>query len=204
MAWGEAEQNKFQYAQRLAAGLGAITLASGDVLTISLLQRGRVAAEFGPSRGQAALTRLFRFLENIEPGGETDLNRAMRDYSILPRRAGLVILISDLFANDGYETGLRQLMGRGHEAAVIQVLAPEELDPPLAGDIELVDIETNQTQDVSLDGSLRERFRVRARAWLQSIQDDCRKHGVRYLDVITDQAWDHILLLEMRRAGFVK
>lgn len=204
MDWGEAEQNKFQYAQRLAAGLGAITLASGDVLTVSLLQRGRVAAEFGPSRGQAALTRLFRFLDKLEPGGETDLNRSMRDYSILPRRAGLVILISDLFANDGYEVGLRQLMGRGHEAAVIQVLAPDELDPPLAGDIELVDIETNQTQDVSLDGSLRERFRVRARAWLQSIQDDCRKHGVRYLDVITDQAWDHILLLEMRRAGFVK
>src|SRR5215813_7721234 len=60
MDWGEAEQNKFQYALRLAAGLGAITLASGDVLTVSLLQRGRVAAEFGPSRGQAALTRLFR------------------------------------------------------------------------------------------------------------------------------------------------
>jgi uncharacterized protein (DUF58 family) len=95
-------------------------------------------------------------------------------------------------------------MGRGHEAALIHVLAPDELDPPLAGDIELIDIETNQTQDVSLDGGLRERFRARARAWKQSIQADCRKHGIRYLDVITDQDWDHILLLEMRRAGFVK
>ena len=204
MDWGEAEQNKFQYALRLAAGLGAITLASGDVLTVSLLQRGRVAAEFGPSRGQASLTRLFRFLDKLEPGGETDLNRAMRDYSILPRRAGLVILISDLFANDGYETGLRQLMGRGHEAALIHILAPDEIDPPLAGDIELVDIETNQTQDVSLDGGLRELYRTRAHAWMQSVQADCRKHNIRYLDVITDQSWDQILLLEMRRAGFVK
>src|SRR5204862_728737 len=108
----------------------------------------------------------------------------MRDYSILPRRFGLVILISDLFAADGYEAGLRQLMGRGHEAALIHVLAPDELDPPLAGDIELIDIETNQTQDVSLDSGLRERFRLRARAWIQSIQADCRQHGIRYLDVI--------------------
>src|SRR5204862_4510677 len=114
----------------------------------------------------------------------------MRDYSILPRRFGLVILISDLFAADGYETGLRQLMGRGYEAALIHILSPDELDPPLAGDIELVDIETNQTQDVSLDGGLRELYRTRARTWIQTIQADCRKHGIRYLDVITDQAWD--------------
>jgi uncharacterized protein (DUF58 family) len=204
MNWGEGEENKFNYALRLAAGLGAITLASGDVLSIGLLQSGKVATEFGPARGQGSLTRLFRFLENLEPGGETDLNRSMRDYSIIPRRAGLVILISDLFAADGYEAGLRQLMGRGHEAALIHVLAPDELDPPLAGDIQLIDIETNHEQDVSLDGGLRELYRTRARAWIQSTQTDCRRHGIRYLNATTSQPWDQILLLEMRRAGFVK
>jgi len=204
MDWGEGDENKFNYALRLAAGLGAITLASGDVLSIGLLQRGKVITEFGPLRGQASLTRLFRFLTDLEAGGETDLNRSMRDYSIIPRRAGLVILISDLFATDGYEAGLRQLMGRGHEAALIHVLAPDELDPPLAGDIQLIDIETNHAQDVSLDGSLRELYRSRAQAWIQSTQADCRKQGIRYLNVTTDQAWDQTLLLEMRRAGFVK
>ena len=204
MDWGGGDQNKFSYALRLAAGLGAITLASGDVLSIGLLQRGKTAAEFGPLRGQASLTRLFRFLGELEPGGETDLNRAMRDYSIIPRRPGLLILISDLFASDGYETGLRQLMGRGHEAALIHVLAPDELDPPLAGDLQLIDIETNHAQDVSLDGGLRERYRARAQAWIQATQTDCRQHGIRYLEATTDQPWDQTLLLEMRRAGFVK
>ena len=204
MNWGEAEQNKFQYALKLAAGLGAVAFASGDALTVGFLQQGKVAAEFGPSRGQAALPRLFRFLENLEPLGETDLNRALRDYSILPRRAGLAILISDLFANDGYETGLRQLMGRGHEAALIHLLAPDELDPQLAGDIQLLDVETNQAQDVSLDRGLREMYRARAQAWIQSTQTESRKRGIRYLNVVTSQPWDQTLLLEMRRAGFVK
>src|SRR5688572_4906831 len=204
MDWGEGDENKFSYALRLAAGLGAITLASGDVLSIGLFQRGKTVTEFGPSRGQASLTRLFRFLENLEPGGETDLNRSMRHYSIIPRRAGLLILISDLFAAEGYETGLRQLMGRGHEAVLIHVLAPDELDPPLAGDIQLIDIETNHEQDVSLDGGLRELYRTRARAWIQSTQTECRKQGIRYLNAITDQPWEQTLLLEMRRAGFVK
>ncbi len=204
MDWGEGEEHKFDYARRLSAGLGAVALASGDVLSIGLLQRGGVAAEFGPSRGQASLTRLFDFLEGLQPGGETQLNSAMRAYSIRPRRAGLVILISDLLTPEGYEAGLRQLLGRGHEAALVHVLSPDELDPPLAGDLQLVDSETNHAQDVSLDGGLRAQYRLRTQAWIQSNQLDCRKQGVRYLDITTSTPWDQVLLLEMRRAGIVR
>lgn len=204
MAWGEGEQHKFEYAQRLAAGLSAVTLASGDVLTIGVLREGRVTAEFGPARGQSALTRLFRFLDGLERGGETDLNLSLRDYSVKPRRAGLAILISDLLTSQGYEAGLRRLQGRGHEAVLIHLLAPDELDPPLAGDLQLVDMETGQTQDVSLDSGLRAQYRARVQDWIQSAQADCRKHGIRYLQAVTSQPWDETLLLEMRRAGIVK
>lgn len=204
MNWGEGDEHKFNYARRLAAGLGAVALASGDVLTIGLLQRGKVAAEFGPSRGQGSLSRLFGFLDGFQPGGETDLNTSLREYSIMPRRPGFLILISDLLTSNGYETGLRRLLGRGHEAALVHVLAPDELDPPLAGDLQLVDSETNHVQDVSLDGGLRAQYRARAQAWIQSTQLNCRKQGVRYLDVTTDLPWDQVLLLEMRQAGIVK
>jgi uncharacterized protein (DUF58 family) len=204
MNWGEGEQHKFRYAQRLAAGLGAVALASGDSLSIGFLQNGRLAAEFGPTRGQAALARLFRFLEDLQPGGKTDLNRSLAQYAVTPRRSGLVILLSDLFAADGYQSGLRTLLGGGHEAALLHVLAPDELDPPLAGDLQLVDIETGFEQDVSLDGGLRNLYRRRAQAWVESIQADCRKSGIRYLELPTNQPWDQAILLEMRRAGIVK
>lgn len=200
----EKDQHKFNYALRLAGGLGAIALASGDPLSVALLKDGRVAGEYGPSRGGAALAQLFAFLEKLQPGGQTDLNRAIQQFSIKPRRPGLVILISDLLSEAGYESGLRQLLGRGHQAAVIQVLAPDELDPPLAGDLQLIDVETGQEQDVSLDGGLRNLYRERAQAWLQAIQADCRKSGVRYQSINTHQPWDQAILLEMRRAGIVK
>ena len=204
MDWGEGEQNKFQYALKLAAGLGAIALSSGDLLSVGLLQGGRVAAEFGPSRGGYALPRLFRFLEALEANDKTNLNTALIDYSVTPRRAGLLILISDLLVEDGYETGLRQLLSRGHEAALLHILAPDEIDPPLAGDLQLVDIETNAEQEVSIDGGLRNLYRARVREWIQSMQADCRKHGIKYLDLVTDKPWEQILMLEMRRAGVVK
>jgi uncharacterized protein (DUF58 family) len=204
MNWGEGDEHKFNYARRLAAGLGAVALASGDLLTIGLLQRGKVAAEFGPSRGQGSLPRLFGFLDGLQPGGETDLNASLREYSITPRRPGLVILISDLLTSNGYESGLRRLLGRGHEPTLLHVLSPDELDPPLAGDLQLVDSETNHAQDVSLDGGLRAQYRARAQAWIQATQLGCRKQGVRYLDVTTSLPWDQVLLLEMRQAGIVK
>jgi uncharacterized protein (DUF58 family) len=204
MNWGESEQNKFRYTLKLAAGIGAIALSSGDLLSVGLLGGGRIASEFGPTRGGYALPRLFRFLESLEANDQTDLNASLRDYSIAPRRSGLVILISDLFAADGYETGLRQLLGHGHEAALIHVLSPDEVDPPLAGDLQLVDVETNAEQDVSIDGGLRNLYRNRVQAWIQSTQADCRKHGIKYLDLVTDHPWDQALLLEMRHAGVVK
>lgn len=204
MDWGEGDLHKFQYALRLAAGLGAITLASGDVLSVGVLQSGRVATEYGPARGQGVLPRFFGFLNGLGAGGETDLNASLRGFALKPRRSGLVILISDLLAPGGYETGLRPLLGRGHEVTLLHLLAPDELDPPLAGDLQLVDIETGHEQDVSLDGGLRNLYRERVRNWIHANQTDCRKQGIRYLGLTTSTPWDQALLLEMRRAGVVK
>ena len=204
MDWGDGDQHKFGYATRLAAGLGAVALATGDSLSLSLLQSGRVTAEFGPTRGQAALPRLFNFLDHLHPEGETDLNRALQHFSLTPRRPGLIILLSDLLTSAGYQTGLRPLQGRGHDAALLHILAPDELDPPLAGDLQLVDIETGVEQDVSIDGGLRNLYRQRARAWVQATQVESRRHGIRYLELVTSQPWDQVILREMRRAGIVK
>jgi uncharacterized protein (DUF58 family) len=204
MDWGQNDLHKFNYALRLAGGLGAVALHNGDQLSVALLRDGRVAAEQGPTRGGAALGQFFAFLERLQADGQTDLNRAIQQFTVKPRRAGLVILISDLLSEAGYEIGLRELLGRGHQTALIHLLAPDELDPDLAGDLQLVDMETGQEQDISLDGGLRSLYRERAQAWIHAIQTDCRKQGIRYQSLTTNQPWDQAILLEMRRAGIVK
>lgn len=204
MDWGESEQHKFQYAIKLAAGLGAIALASGDMLSAGILQNGKVTAEYGPTRGQGLLPHFFGFLEDLEPGGETDLNTALNNYSIKPRRPGLIILISDLLTPGGFETGLRPLLGRGHEAALLHLLSPDELDPPLTGDLHLVDIETKHGRDVSIDGGLRQAYRQHVQDWLHETQSECRQRGIHYLELNTGRSWEQALLLEMRRGGIVK
>lgn len=204
MDWGAGEHNKFQYALRLAGAIGAIALAGGDRLTVASLKEGETGLVFGPVRGSQNTLRLLQSLETQKALGTTDLDRSLRDYLLAPRRPGLCFLISDLFSTKGHMSGLSQLQSRGHEVTLLHLLAPEELDPPLAGDLRLVDVESGQTQDVSLDGGMRDLYHRKLIAWRDEIQATCRKRGIRYLGLTTAQAWDRVVLYQMRAMGVVK
>jgi len=75
MRWGEDQHDKFDFARRLAAAIGAIALAAGDRLSVALLQASdRYETSEISVRGQQHLPRLLKFLEAQHPGGATDLN----------------------------------------------------------------------------------------------------------------------------------
>src|SRR5262245_47326379 len=146
------DRNKLKFGVRLAAALGHVALAAGDRLTVTVVAGGGVpTTRFGPARGRGRTGRLLKFLDGLAAEGPTDLDNALRNYAITTDRAGLAFVITDLFS-PGYQSGLSSLQSKGHEVGLIHVLAPEEVDPPLAGDLQLIDVETGDTQDVSLDG----------------------------------------------------
>jgi uncharacterized protein (DUF58 family) len=204
MDWGDGPEHKLGYALRLGAALGAVALGAGDRLTAAVLYAEGRLPHFGPSRGTQQLLRLAAFLENTAPAGVTDLNASLRDYALASRRPGLLFLISDLFAPTGFQEGLTRLQARGYEVTVLQTLSPDELDPPLAGDLRLVDIETGHAQEVSLDSGLRDLYRRRIQTWQAEIQAYCLKRGIRYMRLSTTTPWDKVLLTEMRKAGVVR
>lgn len=203
MNWSEGDENKFNYARRLAAGLGAIALADGDHLSVSPLSNVP-AASFGPARGQAATPRLLLYLEALQPAGAAGLGRALQRYSLIAGRPGLVFLLSDLLTSDDLHKGLSDLQSRGYETTVIHLLSPEELDPPFSGDLRLVDVETGDTRDISFDAGLRAIYRQRLSAWQEELGNAFRKLGVRYLPLSTQLPWERFILQELRRAGVVR
>jgi hypothetical protein len=116
----------------------------------------------------------------------------------------LVVLISDLFSPAGYVEGVTALAARGHEVAVIHVLAPDEVEPPLEGDLRLLDVETRDPQEVTIDGGMRNLYRRRLTAWRDEIQAACHARDTRYVPVETDTPFDRVVLYDLRRAGLVK
>jgi uncharacterized protein (DUF58 family) len=204
MDFGVEAQHKFRYAQRLAAALGYLALAAGDRLTLATVQGETIVAQFGPARGRGQALRLLRFLEAQQPAGATTLDEALRQYALAARRPGLLFLISDLFSPAGFQAGLAQVQGRGYEVNLLHVLAPEELDPPLAGDLRLVDMETGTAQEVTLDGGLRDLYSRRMQAWRDETEAHCLKRRVTYIPVTTATAWDELVLYQLRQRGLIK
>lgn len=206
MQWppeGERDQNKFLYGQRLLAGLSYISLASNDRLMLAALSDS-APPPFGPVRGRSYGVALLNYVSSLQPAGIADLNAALRNYTARAGRPGLCFIISDLFSPSGYQDGLRLLLSKGYEVGIIHVVSRDEVDPPLGGDLRLIDVETGQPQEVTIDGGMRALYMKRFAAWRNDIRADCLRRGVHYVAVETDTPWEKVILGSLRRLGAVK
>ncbi len=200
---GNPEHNKLLFAKRLYAGLAYMSLKSGDRLMLSALSETGLK-QFDPSRGRAQVVPMLRFAHDLTANGVTDLNQSLRDYALREKRTGLVIVITDMFSPTGYIEGLNRLLGKGHEIVLLHLLSPDEVTPPIAGDLSLIDVETGATQEVTVDANMRTIYQQRLTQWLDSIRDDCARKGVHYLMVETDIPFEKVILFELRKLGIVR
>ncbi len=200
---GAADQKKLLYAKRILAGLAYLSLTSNDRLILTAVNDGG-SATFGPARGRGRGIAMLRFIQELGAAGITDLNIMLDDYARRARRPGLALIISDMFSPTGYVDGLKALLSRGHEVAFLHVLAPQEISPPLVGDLRLIDVETGNAQEVTVDAAMRGIYQERLSAWRDEIRGECLRRGAYYFPLVTDAPWERVILSDMRRAGLVK
>jgi uncharacterized protein (DUF58 family) len=202
-AGGNPEHNKLLFAQRLFAGLAYISLSTGDRLMMSAMN-DKGANYFGPSRGRVQTVPMLRFTHAVKAQGITDLNHTLRQYAIREKRPGLVFILSDMFSPSGYIEGLNTLLGKGHDVCIIHLLSPDEVMPPVAGDLRLLDIETGDAQEITIDATMRSIYQQRLTSWLDAIRNDCARKGVHYIMAQTDTPFEKVILFELRKLGIVK
>lgn len=195
MAFGEP--SKFRYGQRLAAALAFISLVNLERVGAGVF-RERIEAGWSPSRGRNRFFPLMDSLLGVEPGGRTSFNAALQQYALKTRDPGLAVVISDLMDPAGFEAGLRALMERGFDLHVIHLLSDEELDPPYTGDLELVDAETGETCEVTLDAEALLAYRQRLGAFLERVEGFCRANELSYHRVSTSLTFEDLLLRRLK------
>jgi uncharacterized protein (DUF58 family) len=199
-----AGQNKLIYAKRVAAALGYISLTDLDRLSITAFSRSSIQ-RFTPVRGKGHAVSLLRFIAGVRAEGQTDLDLTLRQYATQAKYPGLLFLLSDCLVEDGGVQGLSALQAAGHEINLIHILSPAEVHPELAliGDLRLKDIETGATQDVSIDSAILDLYREKYEAWQGGIETFCRRRGINYLHVTTDQPFEDLVLHYLRRKGIL-
>ena len=193
--------SKFDFGRQIAAALGYIALA--DLDRVSVLAYADTVRSWMPlTRGKDQVLGMLRFLDRLEPGGNrTDLASVARTFMHRAPRRGLVLVISDLYDQDGFRRGVDLLRHRRFESHLIQIHTPEEAAPNVLGELELEDVETGRDRKVIITERHLREYRERFAQFLTTIAAYCRSYGLSCTHSTTDIPFDELVLRMMRTAG---
>jgi uncharacterized protein (DUF58 family) len=200
---GFGTPSKIEFACKLAAAIGYIALIGYDRVCVEAFS-GTDVQRMRPCRGRASVAKMFSFIESIEGEGGTNLESACRSYILRNRAKGTAVIISDFFDQDGFEGCLRRLTMSGSDVYAIHVLAPEEIDPQLAGDLKLLDSETNGFVEISASRALLKRYKDNRDGFCEAIRRFCVARGIGHFIVSSDTSIEQLTLDMLRKGGMLR
>jgi uncharacterized protein (DUF58 family) len=218
MDWGQP--TKLWYAVRAAGALGYVALAGLDRVTVTALgikdrEDGRLG-HLAPHRGKGQAMTLFAFLQSLTAQGHVNLGPCLQAYAAASTQPGPLILFSDLFdttsLSDNVTTfqssacadGLSALAARGFEVTILHILAPDEVNPSLSGDLKLLDSETNAAVEITADYDLLQRYRDGLAVWQEELRHFCGARGMHYVQVETSVPLEELLFAWLRQQGVLR
>lgn len=195
--------SKSSLASMLVAALCYVALKCEDSVIVGALTN-RLVAQRRVGSGKHAIWAVGEFLQRLPHGGETDLNRALYDLGRVVTGPGLTIVISDFLAPGGYETGLRAVRQLHQEVALLQVLAPDELEPDIQGDWRLKDSEGAGSIEVSASSAVLQAYRQRLAMFTQELASFAHAQAMTYTMISSDTTVIDIVQRLLRQVELVK
>jgi uncharacterized protein (DUF58 family) len=201
MDWGNP--NKALYVKRVTAALAYIGLVNYD--RVNLYAYSNVLAhEMRGIRGRRLVSRVIQFLRAIPSEGGSFFSEVARRFALRHQGKGVCIVISDFMDKGGYADGFRYLLSRDLDLYAIQVLSPEEIDPTLAGDLKLLDVEDEDTAEVTVSKLLLNKYKAMLTGYCTELKDYCTRRGITYLFTNTRVPFDTLVLSYLRQRGLLR
>lgn len=195
---------KLDYAERICAALAYIGLAKLDRISIVPFGGGGDGGERLPAtRGKAQIFKVFQFLSALEPRGKTELSRALTTFVHQTKRRGLAIVISDFYDPAGYEEGLNLLRYHRFEPTVLQVWSAAEARPTLRGDLELVDVESGESREVTVTDKQLAAFARAHAEYCAALEAFCGARAIPYYRADVAVPFEDLVLRMFREGGFL-
>lgn len=193
--------NKFDYARQIAAALAYIALADLDRVSIYAYSDG-VQSVLPLTRGKDRILSVLRFLDQLSVGGQrTDLRNVAKSLVHRDQRTGLVIIISDLFDQEGFRGGVDMLRHRRFELHLIQIHSREEANPQWLGDIELEEVETGLRRKITVTERKLKQYRELFAHFLDDVDSYCRTYAMANTRTTTELPFDELILRMMRASA---
>jgi len=193
MNYSSHKVTKMEYARYLTASLFYLTTQTQRDAAGLIVFDDEVRAYIRASTRQGQLYRLLSGLENAVPRARTDYTKPLLHFQNFLRKRGMVVIISDFFASpDDIVRTIEPLRYHGNEVVLFHVLDPQELRPQLNEPVLLVDMETQESLEVTPEYG-HEEYRVKVESHITQLQDRARSAGMDYHLLVTDRPLDGAL-----------
>ena len=178
--------SKIDVAKKMAAAIGYMAIASSERAQVLAAGEG-LSHVCEPTRGRASLPKLLRELDAIRPQGSTDLARAIEQTVGRSPRPGMLVIVSDFMDSGPFDAAITRAAAAGHDIAMVQVLAREEIEPRYDGDYALEDAETGAVVEVTMDAGAIEAYLARLNKLLLGLRAIAKRHRATYVRVPNDE-----------------
>jgi uncharacterized protein (DUF58 family) len=199
MSYGGPE--KATMAKRIACVLAGIASQGGNRYGIASCGE-QLRELLRPGLTRLPLSSMVREVSRLGVGGAASPCLGMRQFASRYGRRCLAVFISDLLYPDWPQT-LAALAASGCEARLVQVLSPDEIDPPQRGELTLVDMEDDSEIPLHADAPTLERYRREMRSLLAQQREQCGALGIDYSQVLCDSSLARVFRQDLRSGGLV-
>ena len=197
------DPSKALFIKKLTAALGYVSLVNNNRVTISFFADG-IEGQLANMRGRNYLHQMADYLLSAESDGLTHFEKSCKQLVAGRLGSGITIVLSDFLFKEGYESGLRRLIGRNYDLYVVQVLSPKELSPEMTGELKLIDIEDSDVAEVTVSGALMKYYKKTLNAYCNELKDFCTRRGAVYMLTKSSDSVETLVLNYLRRINLLR
>ena len=205
---GKDNPGKAAYAVGIAAALGYLSVHNMDKVSYKLIKGEKSEDPFGTIVGKRAFFKAIAELEELNFEGESDLREAVVSTPNVGSNDGLTVIISDFFTDTDWKKAVDFLCYKKRQVLLVQVLTPDEVDPSYTGRVNLIDVETDNVEDmrnmkIKIDRASQVAYEEAMRDMLEDLRSFCNSRGASFVSICTDQPIEKVLFKELLKVGIM-
>jgi len=197
------EPSKEIFIKKLTAALGYVSLVNNNRVTISFFA-DELKGQLANMRGRNYLHKMAEYLLGTECEGLSDFDNSCRQLAAGRIGSGVMIVLSDFLFKDGYDSGLRRLIGNHYDLYAIQVLSAQELSPDLSGELKLIDIEDADVAEITVSAALTRYYKKNVTAYCNELKSFCTRRGAVYVLANSADSVESLVLNYLRRIRLLR
>ena len=163
---------------------------------------------FGTIIGKNSFFRAVSVLDNMQFSEDTDIEACIMGCPNIGSNNGLTVIVSDFFTESNWKKAVDYLCYKHKQVLLVQVLAPEEVDPAYDGRVNLIDSESVDLSDtknmkIRITPAMRKAYAEALSDFKKDIKTFSSKRGVDYVSVCSDTPIERMLFGELLKVGIM-